>query len=94
MKNSEKQKGKIYWSVKLVSNVYSNNSSSDISQAFISMFLDSEVDKSLEVDPDKLKDVVIFWKAHYFKDIPRQLLKKSDYNVTSPGKSFSDITEK
>lgn len=60
MKNSEKQKGKIYWSVKLVSNVYSNNSSSDISQAFISMFLDSEIDKSWEVDPDKLKDVVIF----------------------------------
>ena len=27
---------------------------------FISMFLDSEIDKSLEVDPDKLKDVVIF----------------------------------
>ena len=94
MKNSEKQKGKIYWSVKLVSNVCSNNSSSDISQAFISMFVESEIDKSLEVDPDKLKDVVIFWKAHYFKDIPRQLLKKSDYNVTSPGKSFSDITEK
>lgn len=58
------------------------------------MFVESEIDKSLEVDPDKLKDVAIFWKAHYFKDIPRQLLKKSDYNVTSPGKSFSDITEK
>ena len=60
MKNSEKQKGKNYWSVKLVSNVCSNNSSSDISQAFISMFVESEIDKSLEVDPDKLKDVVIF----------------------------------
>ena len=81
LQSSQKQKAEIVWAIKVVCSGYSNNSCFDVSQVFKCMLPDSEIAKSFELGADKLKYVINFGLAPYFKDMLGELLKKSDHYV-------------
>ena len=68
LKDSQKQKTEIVWTLKLVLSGYSNNSCADISKIFTCMFPDSKTAKSFELCPTKLKYVINLGMAPYFKE--------------------------
>lgn len=93
LNNSQKQRAEIIWALKVVCSSFSNNSCSDISQIFKCMFPDSAIAKSFELGADKLKYVINFGIAPYFKDILDDILKKSNHYVISFDESLNDITQ-
>ena len=55
VKNSEKLKAEIVWTLKTVYSGYSNNSSKDISNLFYAMFPDNKIAKDMRHGTDKVK---------------------------------------
>ena len=55
LKDSQKQKAEIVWTLKLVLSGYSNNICADISKIFTCMFPDSKIAKPLNLEPPNLK---------------------------------------
>ena len=89
LKDSQKQKAEIVWALKSVLSGYSNNSCADISKIFTCMFPDSKIAKSFELGATKLKYVINFGIAPYFRDI----LQRSDCFVISFDESLNDYTQ-
>ena len=81
LKDSQKQKAEIVWALKSVLSGYSNNSCADISKIFTCMFPDSKIAKSFELGATKLKYVINFGIAPYFRDILYNHLQKPDYLI-------------
>ena len=69
LKDSQMQKAETVWVLKSVLSGYSNNSCADISKMFTCMFPDSKIAKSFELGATKLKYVINFGIAPYFRDI-------------------------
>ena len=69
VKDSQKQKAEIVWVLKLVLGSYFNNSCADISKMFTCIFPDSKIAKSFERGGTKLKHVINFVSAVYFRGI-------------------------
>ena len=91
LQSSQKQKADIVWAIKVVCSSYSNNSCFDVSQVFKCMFPDSEIAKSFELGADKLKYVINFGLAPYFKDMLGELKTAKwtyllDFLIPSPSK--------
>ena len=57
------------------------------------MFPDSEIAKSFELVADKLKYVINFGLAPYFKDMLGEIWKKSEHYVISFDESLNDVTQ-
>ena len=93
LKDSQKQKAEIVWTLKLVLSGYSNNICADISKIFTCMFPDSKIAKSFELGATKLKHVINFGIAPYFRDILYNHLQKSDCFVVSFAESLNDYTQ-
>ena len=92
LKDSQKQKTEIVWTLKSVLSGYSNNSCADISKIFTCMFPDSKITKSFEFGATKLKYVFNFGIATYFRDILHNHLQKSDCFI-SFDESLNDYTQ-
>ena len=90
---SLEQKAEIIWALKSVLKGYSNNPCADISKIFTSMFRDSKIFKSFEFGATKLKYVINFGIAPYFRDILYNHLQKSDCFVISFDESLNDYTQ-
>ena len=93
LKDSQKQKAEIVWPLKSALSGYSNNSCADVSKIFTCMFPDSKIAKSFELSGTKLKYVINFRIALYFRDILYNHLQKSDCFVISFDKSLNDYTQ-
>ena len=93
LKDSQKQKTEIVWALKSVLSGYFNNSCAVISKIFTCMFPDSKIAKSFELGATKLKYVINFGIAPYFKDILYNHLKKSNCFVISFDESLNDYTQ-
>ena len=93
LNNSARQKSEIIWALKSVCSGYSNNSSSDINKVFATMFPDSKIAQKFQLGPDKLKYICNFGIALYFKDVLKEMLKKSDLYVICFDESLNDITQ-
>ena len=90
---SLEQKAEIIWALKSVLKGYSNNPCADISKIFTCMFRDSKIFKSFEFGATKLKYVINFGIAPYFRDILYNHLQKSDCFVISFDESLNDYTQ-
>ena len=69
VKESQKQKAEIVWALKLVLGSYFNKSCADISKMFTCIFPDRKIAKSFERGGTKLKYVITFVSALYFRGI-------------------------
>ena len=92
LKASQKQKAEIVWALKSFLSGYSNNSCADTSKTFTCMFPDSKIAKSFELGATKLKYVINFGIAPYFRDILYNHLQKSDCFVISFDEHLNDYT--
>ena len=91
--NSEKTKDEIIWAIKTVTAGYSNNSSAQISSVFQNMFPDSKIARSFQLGPDKLRYMVNFGIAPYFKSLLVKRLNETDCYVISFDESLNDMTQ-
>ena len=92
LKDSQKQKAEIVWAFKSILSGYSNNSCTDISKIFTCMFPDSKIIKSFELGAIKLKYVINFGIAPYFRGLYKHF-QKSDCCVISFDESLKDYTQ-
>ena len=93
LNDSARRKSEIIWALKSVRSGYSNNSSSDINKVFSTMFPDSKIAQNFQLGPDKLKYICNFGIAPYFKDVLKEMLKKSDLYVICFDESFNDVNK-
>ena len=93
LNDSPRQKSEIIWTLKFVCSGYSNSSSSDINNVFSTMFPDSKIAQNFQLGPDKLKYICNFGIAPYFKDVLKEMLKKSDLYVICFDESPNDVTQ-
>ena len=91
--NSEKTKAEILWALNCVTSGYSNNSCSDLNSLFQVMFPDSEIAKLFQLGPDKIRYMVNFGIAPYFKSLLMDTLKKSECFVVSFDESLNEVTQ-
>ena len=83
----------IIWALKYVCSGYSTNSSSDINKVFSTMFPDSKIAQNVQLGPDKLKYICNFGIVPYFKNVLKEMLKKSNLYVICFDESLSDVTQ-
>ena len=81
LNDSARRKSEIICALKSACRGYSDNSSSDINNIFSTMFPDSKIAQDFQLGPDKLKYICKFKIAPYFKDVLKEMLKKSDKYV-------------
>ena len=91
--DSSSLKAEIIWALKSVMSGYSNNSSSDMNATFQTMFLDSNIAKQYQMGPDKLKYVVNWGLAPYFKDLLIEDISKAKYLSVGFDESLNKITQ-
>ena len=93
LNDSARWKSETIWALKSVCSGYCNNSSSDINKVFSAMFLDSKIAQNFQLGLDKLKYICNFGIAPYFKDVLKEILKKSDLYVICFDESLNDVTQ-
>ena len=86
MHDLARRKAGIIWSLKPVRSGFSNNSTSNINQAFAAMFPDSTLQNLSKL-------VCNFGLAPFFKTILAEKLKKSEQYVISSDKSMNEVTQ-
>ena len=91
--DSSSLKAEIVWALKSVMSGYSNNSSSDMNATFQTMFPDSNIAKQYQMGPDKLKYVVNWGLAPYFKDLLIEDISKAKYLSVGFDESLNKITQ-
>ena len=57
------------------------------------MFPDSKIAQNFQLGPDKLKYICNFGVAPYFKDVPKEMLKKPDLYIICFDESLNNVTE-
>ena len=91
--DSSSLKAEIVWALKSVMSGYSNNSSSDMNVTFQKMFPDSNIAKQYQMGPDKLKYIVNWGLAPYFKDLLIEDISKAKYLSVGFDESLNKITQ-
>ena len=91
--DSTSLKAEIVWALKSVMSGYSNNSSSDMNATFQTVFPDSNIAKQYQMGPDKLKYVVNWGLAPYFKDLLIEDISKAKYLSVGFDESLNKITQ-
>ena len=91
--DSSSLKAEIVWALKSVMSGYSNNSSSDMNATFQTMFPASNIDKQYQMGPDKLKYVVNWGLAPYFKDLLIEDISNAKYLSVGFDESLNKITQ-
>ena len=91
--DSSSLKAEIVWALKSVMSGYSNNSSSDMNVTFQIMFPDSNIAKQYQMGPDKLKYIVNWGLAPYFKDLLIEDISKAKYLSVGFDESLNKITQ-
>ena len=90
---SEHSKAEILWTPKSISAGYSNNSCSDNAGLFQHMFPDSEIVKSFQLGPTKIKYLTNFGIAPYYKSVLLERIKESPCFVISYDESLNPVTQ-
>ena len=88
----EHSKAEILWTLKSLSAGYSNNSCSDNAGLFQHMFPDSEIAKSFQVGPSKIKYLTNFDVAPYYKSALLERIKESPCFVISCDETLNLMT--
>ena len=57
------------------------------------MFPDSKIAQNFQLGPDRLKYICNFGIATYVKDVPKEMLKRSDLYFICFDESLSDVTQ-
>ena len=90
---SEHSKEEILWTLKSISAGYCNNSCSDNAGLFQHMFPDSEITKSFQLGPTKIKYLTIFGTAPYYKSLLLEGIKESPCFIISYDESLNRVTQ-
>ena len=90
---SEHSKAEIFSTLKSISTGYSNNSYSDNAGLFQHMFPDSEIAKSFQLGPTKIKYLTNFGIAPYYKSVLWERVKESPCFVISSDESLNPVTQ-
>ena len=93
LNDSARQKSEIIWALKSVRSGYSNNSSSDINKVFSTMFPDSKIAQNVQLGPNKRKYICNFGIGPYFKNVLKEMLKKSDLYIICFDESLNDVKQ-
>ena len=86
-------KAEIILALKYLCSGHSNTSSSDINKVFSTMFPDSKIAQNFQFGLDKLKYICSFGIVPYFKDVLKEMLKKSDLYVICFDESLNDVAQ-
>ena len=91
--SSDKVKAEIRWAVKSVMSNFSNSSCNDINTLFKTMFLDSSIASNFAISEDKIRYMVNYGIAPYFKGLLIDEIKKSLCNSISFNESMNIKTQ-
>ena len=90
---SEHSKAEILWTLEFISAVYSNNSCSDNADLFQYMFPNSEITKSFELRPTKIKYLTNFGIALYCKSVVLERIKESPCFIILYSESLNPVIQ-
>ena len=91
--NFDSTKAEIIWSLKSVTNGFSNRANDELTETFAAMFPDSRIAKSFSLARTKSMYTVTHGLAPYFKSVLVSTLDKSDVHVYSFDESLNDVTQ-
>ena len=91
--NFDSTKAEIIWSLKSVTNGFSNRANDELTETFAAMFPDSWIAKSFSLARTKSMYTVTHGLAPYFKSVLVSTLDKSDVHVYSFNESLNDVTK-
>ena len=86
-------KAEIIWSLKYVTNGFSNRANDELTETFAAIFPDSRIAKSFSLARAKSLYTVTHGLAPYFKSVLVSTLDKSDVHVYSFDESLNDVTQ-
>ena len=79
--NFDSAQAELICSLKSVANGFSNRANDELTEAFVAMFPDSRIAKSLSLARTKSMHTVTHGLAPHFKSVPVSTLGKSDFHV-------------
>ena len=91
--SSEKVKAEIRWAVKSVMSNFSNSSCNDVSTLFKTMFPDSSIASNFAISEDKIRYMINYGIATYFKGLLIDEIKKSLCHSISFDESTNSKTQ-
>ena len=86
-------KAEIIWSLKYVTNGFSNRANDELTETFAAIFPDSRIAKSFSLARAKSLYTVTHGLAPYLKSVLVSTLDKSDVHVYSFDESLNDVTQ-
>ena len=90
---SEHSKAEILWKLQSISAGCSNNSCSDNAGLFQHMFADSEIAKSSQLEPSKIKYLTNFGIAPYYKSVVLERIKECPCFVISYDENLNPVIQ-
>ena len=93
LKDTQKQKVEIIWTLQTVMNKYSNNSCKNLNKLFSCMSPDSKIAQLIELCPAKLEFIVTFEMTSHFRKILYEETKKVDCYMILFNESLNYMTQ-
>ena len=91
---TNKLKAEIIWALKSVSSGFSNNSCNESNELFRTMFPDSNIAKQFRLGEGKLRYIVNFGLAPYFKELLTGDVTNSACHVISFDEIMNSVTQR